>query len=177
METISGRHIDVFNLKVEDIYLGDMARGLSQINRFGGQTHGTIDVANHSTAMARWFYNRERFEEAEEALVHDSPEYILGSDIITPLKYAQGLEILIEVEKNILSTILKALDINRPISASVKELDSRMKVREARLLKPASELARTNVDVSDIFIWRQSPRRSERQFLAMYNKIKVKLRK
>lgn len=69
-----------------DIRLEDIARNLSRLARFNGSTSRTYTVAEHSLHMARRALAEGRgFDGAALALMHDSPEYVVG-DTIAPVK-------------------------------------------------------------------------------------------
>lgn len=81
IETLSGEKIDVFNPKPEQIHIEDIAAGLSNMARFGGQTHTFYSVAEHSVRVSLALPE----EQAMWGLLHDATEaYLL--DMPKPLK-------------------------------------------------------------------------------------------
>lgn len=80
----SGRGIDPWNVKPEDIYIEDMARGLANLNRFNGQ-FGGYSVAQHSVLVSRICPPHLQLA----GLLHDGPEYITG-DLVHHVKHGPG---------------------------------------------------------------------------------------
>lgn len=85
ISTYSGQKI---NLNAEsnddliiEIKLEDIARGLSRINRFNGQTTEPYSVAQHSIIVASLVPERLKLA----ALLHDAAEYATG-DLVSPFK-------------------------------------------------------------------------------------------
>ena len=87
MATQSGRRVDLFAPRPEQIDLLDIASGLARISRFGGQTiKRRYSVAEHSFWVAWLTYVRtEDPSFALAALHHDDTEAYLG-DMIAPMK-------------------------------------------------------------------------------------------
>lgn len=83
---ISGKTVDVLDLKPDDIWIEDIALGLSRINRYLGQTKFPYSVAQHSVLLSRIVPEHLR----KVALLHDAPEYVIG-DMISPLKVQDQL--------------------------------------------------------------------------------------
>lgn len=73
-ETFSGQHVDLVAPNWRDINLDDIARGLAQTNRFGGQSRRPISVAEHSLVVALL----ARPGAGLAALLHDAHEAYLG---------------------------------------------------------------------------------------------------
>ena len=73
-KTVSGRLVDLVKPDWREIDLGDVARGLAQINRFGGQSRRAFSVAQHSLVVARLAYPSVKLA----ALLHDAHEAFLG---------------------------------------------------------------------------------------------------
>lgn len=71
--TYSGNRVDLGVPSASAINLIDMAHGLSQICRYGGQTRRFYSVAEHSIRLAMVAPVRE----AKTALLHDASEYLL----------------------------------------------------------------------------------------------------
>jgi len=91
---LSGRRLDLLDPSPLDVELSDIAHGLARVARWNGQTKGdyAFSVAQHSvlvleiaSAMEPDMEDRGRLY----ALLHDSPEYVMG-DIISPFKAAMG---------------------------------------------------------------------------------------
>ena len=105
---LSGRRLDLTNPSPLDIEIEDIARGISRVARWNGQTTGAhaLSVAQHSvivTELLKLHNSNIEIKWQLAALLHDAAEYIV-SDMITPLKSFLGLE-YIELESKIQGAI------------------------------------------------------------------------
>jgi 5'-deoxynucleotidase YfbR-like HD superfamily hydrolase len=105
---LSGRRLDLLNPSPLDIEIEDIARGISRVARWNGQTSGEypLSVAQHSVIVAEFLKHNNKNIEIKwqlAALLHDAAEYII-SDMITPLKLFLGEE-YIHLEEKIQSAI------------------------------------------------------------------------
>ena len=105
---LSGRRLDLLNPSPLDIEIEDIARGISRVARWNGQTCGEypLSVAQHSVIVAELLKSYNENIEIKwqlAALLHDAAEYII-SDMITPLKSFLGEE-YIQLEEKIQSAI------------------------------------------------------------------------
>jgi hypothetical protein len=92
MVTFSGRYVDPDNLKPGDIVIEDVAHGLSNCCRYGGQCREFYSVAQHSTHMAHQVYlETESMNLARIALMHDAPEAYCG-DLVRCIKHHAGAD-------------------------------------------------------------------------------------
>lgn len=84
METATGRIVDAFDLRAQDINRHDIAFGLANTCRWGGQTRRWFSVAQHSV-WAAWVADQLCFDGfiSSYALLHDAHEAYMG-DIIVP---------------------------------------------------------------------------------------------
>ena len=87
---LSGRRLDLLDPRPEDIAIEDIAHGLARVARWNGQTIGLnpFSVAQHSVLVERAAGLLEPGLSAAErlaALLHDTPEYVIG-DLISPFK-------------------------------------------------------------------------------------------
>jgi len=100
--TITPDAIDVSALTLEDV-----ARGLSRIPRFGGQTEQPYSVARHSKILADWMRVKGRYsrDDLKLALLHDAPEALGVNDIQHFIKQVYGLD-LKALETRILRSLL-----------------------------------------------------------------------
>lgn len=102
--TVSDRRVDVLAPDWNDIDLGDLARGLSQLRRFGGQSRRGFSVGQHSLVVAELAHPAVRLA----ALLHDAHEAYLG-DWTGP-----GIEALCTLDgfaRNALMRLRRGLDI------------------------------------------------------------------
>jgi len=91
---LSGRRLDLLDPTPVDIEIEDIARGLSFVARWNGQTNGEFaySVAEHSLLVERLYRRLNRQASPKwrlAALLHDAPEYVIG-DMISPVKAAIG---------------------------------------------------------------------------------------
>ena len=105
---LSGRRLDLLNPSPLVIEIEDIARGISRVARWNGQTSGEypLSVAQHSVIVAELLKSYNENIEIKwqlAALLHDAAEYII-SDMITPLKSFLGEE-YIQLEEKIQSAI------------------------------------------------------------------------
>ena len=91
---LSGRRLYLLDPSPIDIEIIDIAHGLARVSRWNGQTKGNnpMSVAQHSVLVEKILtLNAPKMERRWRlaALLHDSPEYVIG-DMISPFKYALG---------------------------------------------------------------------------------------
>jgi 5'-deoxynucleotidase YfbR-like HD superfamily hydrolase len=91
---LSGRRLDLAHPSPMDIEIEDIAHGLARVARWNGQTRGehAFSVAEHSVLVERIVRRLEPGlgpQELLTALLHDSPEYVIG-DMISPFKAILG---------------------------------------------------------------------------------------
>ena len=91
---LSGRRLDILNPSPLDIEIEDIAHGLARVSRWNGQTRGkhSFSVAQHSVMVERLVRaNAPKLDQKWylAALLHDSPEYVIG-DMVTPFKHVLG---------------------------------------------------------------------------------------
>ena len=105
---LSGRRLNLLDPSPLDVELDDIARGLSRVARWNGQTHGphAFSVAQHSVLVAHIAVAMRPDLSREgrlTALLHDAPEYVVG-DLISPFKAAVGADYKI-LENRILAAV------------------------------------------------------------------------
>ncbi len=121
--------------KVEQIKIEDIARGLSQICRFGGQTRCFYSVAEHSVRVSE-FSDRQ---DALAGLLHDAAEAYIG-DLPSPIKvHLPGYQ---ELETRIWKEIAFKFSLLQKLPESVKQADYFMLAVESRDLMPTSAVWR-----------------------------------
>ncbi|WP_425374314.1 hydrolase [Lichenihabitans psoromatis] len=91
---LSGRKLDLLNPSPADIDIADIAHGLARVARWNGQTEGPniFSVAQHSVMVEAIMARLAPLSTPAErlaALLHDSPEYVIG-DLISPFKAVLG---------------------------------------------------------------------------------------
>lgn len=123
MEVMSGRFIDVFNPKVEDIEIEDIIHGLAHLCRFGGHTSRHYSVAEHSVNVSYLVPE----EHALQGLMHDATEAYLV-DLPTPIK--KHWPFYYEVEARLHGVICERFGIDPAMPESVREADARICITE-----------------------------------------------
>ncbi len=105
---LSGRRLDLLAPSPVDVEIEDIAHGLARLARWNGQTSGdhSFSVAQHSLLVEELLtllYPQAPRTWRMVALLHDSPEYVVG-DLISPFKAAIGFDYK-TVEKRLLEVI------------------------------------------------------------------------
>jgi 5'-deoxynucleotidase YfbR-like HD superfamily hydrolase len=105
---LSGRRLDLLDPSPLDVEVEDIAHGLARLARWNGQTSGDFpfSVAQHSLLVEDLLvalYPQAPRTWRLVALLHDSPEYVVG-DLISPLKAAIGFDYK-TVEKRLLEVV------------------------------------------------------------------------
>jgi 5'-deoxynucleotidase YfbR-like HD superfamily hydrolase len=137
---LSGRRLDLLAPSPGDIEIEDIAHGLARVARWNGQTIGdhAFSVAQHSLVVADIVAATEPTFTARElcaALLHDSPEYVIG-DLISPFKSAVGLNYK-AFEEKLLTAIYRRFgigEIEPHVAAAIKRADTAAAYYEATLL-------------------------------------------
>ena len=93
---LSGRRLDLLDPSPLDVEIEDIAHGLARVARWNGQTKGehAFSVAQHCVLVERLAVELKPLLAREArlmALLHDSPEYVVG-DLISPFKAAVGID-------------------------------------------------------------------------------------
>ena len=116
---LSGRRLDLLNPSPGDVEIEDIAHGLARVARWNGQTHGAhaLSVAQHCVIVADILAALEPHSGRTvrlAALLHDSPEYVIG-DLISPFKAAIGLDYK-AFEEKLLVAIHARFSLPHPLS-------------------------------------------------------------
>lgn len=102
IQTFTGRHIEPLNPSWEDIDIVDIAHGLSNICRYGGQCSSHYSVAQHSVYVS---YNVKP-KNMLNALLHDASEAYLG-DVPSPIKRTDEYGFYRKVEAKLQNMIIE----------------------------------------------------------------------
>ena len=114
--TYTGKTVDPFAIRPEDIDLEDIAHALSMTCRFGGHCKSFYSVAEHSVLVSERCPPEVRLD----GLLHDAAEAYLG-DIPSPLK--RKLPAFEEAELNLFEILAERFGIAFPIPESVQAAD------------------------------------------------------
>lgn len=120
-ETYSGQR---FNPDDPEVSILDIAHGLSNICRFGGQSAEFYSVAEHSVLVASVVKNRSY---ALEALLHDAAEAYLG-DVPRPIK--AKLPCYMELEERVMEAVAAKYGLAWPLPPAVVRADLEVLARE-----------------------------------------------
>lgn len=117
--TASGKIIDLLHPSPSEITIEDIAKGLSNICRFGGQIKQFYSVAQHSVLVTQLANEELR----PYALFHDATEAFIG-DIIKPLKVIIG-DVYAQIEQRFHSAICErfGFDPHAPEWEYIKRFD------------------------------------------------------
>ena len=91
LQTVSGRRVNPFDPDPSQLDVGDIARALANICRFGGHSRVFYSVAQHSVIVSELV--EQRGGDADDvfaALMHDASEAYLG-DMPHPIKHRSAL--------------------------------------------------------------------------------------
>ncbi len=127
---LSGRRLDLLDPSPMDVEIEDIAHGLARVARWNGQTRGAhaFSVAQHSVVVEAVCTQLDvgldtRWRLA--ALLHDSPEYVIG-DMISPFKAVLG-DGYKSIEKRLAGAIHVRFglppELPRPIERLIKRAD------------------------------------------------------
>ena len=169
--TFSGRQFFITHATSSDIYIEDIAHGLSNICRYVGQCKTFYSVAEHSVRMAEILIKRGMSSRALLALLHDSPEAYVN-DLNTTVK--KLLPVYVKVEADLLNTILDTYHVRRDDTLMdreiVKDLDTMIRTPEVLSLFSAHEGWNLK-PFSYSYIRPWSSKKAEKKFLKMFRRL------
>lgn len=121
------------NLQPRDVNIGEIARTLANLCRFGGRARPFLSVAEHSVSVAL-AVEAVAPRYALAALLHDAAEAFIG-DMVTPLKRRLSMDdVPINViEEEILEQIFSRLGIEWPDGpgwTTIREADHKCFLKE-----------------------------------------------
>ncbi len=119
IRTFTGKYVNVFDPDPDTICIEDIAHGLSNLCRWGGQCPRFYSVAEHSIHCADVAPDHLKLE----TLLHDSGEAFMV-DIPRPIK--REFKNYRETEDNLLKVIYKKFGIDWPMHEMVKQIDQEM---------------------------------------------------
>lgn len=165
---VSGRYVDPFNIRVEDISIKDIAHHLSMICRYNGGCLTNWSVAEHCVALAIAVKRAGgTLMQQLTALLHDASEAYIG-DIVRPLKVLPQFEFHTTLDRHILDIV--AIYVCDELLLNQKT---------GRVTKPDFDDELVNRLDKEICPWEmaffrdqerpaQSPKRARKAFLKMY---------
>ena len=155
----SGILFDVFNPKMEDIKVIDIAHALSNLCRYGGHTPKFYSVGQHSVLCS---LQPGTPQEQMEFLMHDASEAYL-IDLPKPIK--RNMPDYVSIEENLLKLICEHYKLTYPLSERVHKID-------VELLHFEYDNFYTNPN-PDFDFW--TPIRAKAEFLARYHELKAQI--
>lgn len=126
MTLYTGREVDIFNLKIEDIDIEDIAHSLSNLCRYGGHCLFHYSVALHSYLCSLVPGTKS---EQLQFLLHDASEAYVN-DLVRPIKHRVEMEKYREIEDSIQDLIFKRFNLPYPYSERVHEVDDKVLLDE-----------------------------------------------
>lgn len=127
IQTYSRRRFYPLDPRAEEVYIEDIARGLSMCCRFAGQIREFYSVAQHSVFVSQHCDPKD----ALHGLLHDASEaYII--DLPRPIKRDPAFAFYREAEKQIMRAIWEAFGLTPDEPESVHKADGRALATEAR---------------------------------------------
>lgn len=130
MTLYSGKEVDIFNLKLEDIDIEDIAHSLSNLCRYGGHCLFHYSVAQHSYLCS---LEPGTPSQQLEFLLHDGSEGYVN-DLVRPIKHRPELALYREEEEKIQKIIFEKYHLEFPFSKNVHDVDNRVLIREINQL-------------------------------------------
>ena len=134
LQTVSGRWFNPFDPDPEQLDIGDIARALANLCRFGGHCRAFYSVAQHSVIVSELVEARGGdAEDVFAALMHDAAEAYLG-DMPHPLKHRSPLGAAFrEAEAHLEQVLRERFSIKADVP-EVKRADRALLATERRKL-------------------------------------------
>lgn len=117
IRTYTGKYIDVFSLKEEDIDIEDIIRAISHAPRYGGHMKKQISVLRHTFHVIPFLKEKKNII---AALLHDASEAYL-CDMPKPIK--DQLPGYLELEDKIMEVIAKKFNFEYPLNEDIHNAD------------------------------------------------------
>lgn len=171
--TYSGRQFFITRATPDDIYIEDIAHGLSNICRYTGQCKAFYSVAEHAVRMCELAPASIKLE----VLLHDSPEAYLN-DVTTMVK--RMLPEYEKMEEHLLHVIFSKYGLTW--SPAIKTLDVNLRIPEVVSLFPVGDGSilrlfdegRIRLGLKEFrygYIKPWPPKKAERKFLKMFKRL------
>jgi 5'-nucleotidase len=174
IQTVSGRRFNPLEPDPAEIDIGDIARALSNLCRFGGNCRHFYSVANHSCLVADLVAERGGDVEAQLwSLLHDASEAYLV-DLPHPLKHRSELgRLYAEVEDGLQAAICEHFGLSFDPPTLLKPADRALLATERRAVSTEAwhwpEL--DGVEPLDLEIEPWLPERAHDEFLTRFERL------
>jgi len=176
LQTVSGRFVNPFDPDPEQIDIGDIARALANVCRFGGHCRSFYSVAQHSVIVSELVEQRGGdVEDVFAALMHDATEAYLG-DMPHPIKHRSPLGKAFKEAEDHLEQVIAARFKIKPGVAEIKKVDRALLATERRAFSGENwhwpEL--DGVEPLDLRLTAWTPDEAARAFAARYAELDAK---
>ena len=170
LQTVSGRRVNPFDPDPSQLDIGDIARALANVCRFGGHSRVFYSVAQHSVIVSELV--EQRGGDAEDvfaALMHDASEAYLG-DMPHPIKHRSALGAAFRAAEEHLELALRARFRIKADVPEIKRADRALLATERRVFSAENwhwpEL--DGVEPLDLELEAWSPDEAARAFAARF---------
>ena len=134
LQTVSGRFVNPFDPDPEQLDIGDIARALANVCRFGGHCRSFYSVAQHSVIVSELVEQRGGdVEDVFAALMHDATEAYLG-DMPHPIKHRSPLGAAFKEAEDHLEAVLRARFNIKAEVPEIKKVDRALLATERKAL-------------------------------------------
>lgn len=172
MTTYTGASVDVFDPKVEDIHLADIAHALSNLCRFTGHTRFYYSVAQHCVYTADHLMMENADVQTQRlGLLHDAAEAYLN-DLARPLK--RGFKQYQEVENRMMGVIVQRFGLSGADAELVKYMDDVMVSTEGKQLMPNYDQWLNCPEPLPLIITSWHPVYAKAQFLVLAERLEIR---
>ena len=132
--TLSGHHVDPFNMKIADINIIDIAHSLSMQCRYNGHIRRFYSVAEHSVLVSQHLPDEYKLC----GLLHDATEAYVG-DMVSPVK--QRLDSFNKLETDVYRVVATALNMPDQIPEVVHKADRYILEQELKWIEAGCDSA------------------------------------
>jgi len=134
LQTVSGRRVNPFDPDPSQIDIGDIARALGNLCRFGGHSRVFYSVAQHSVIVSELVEQRGGdVEDVFAALMHDAAEAYLG-DMPHPIKHRSPLGAAFKAAEDQLEAVIRERFGIKADVPEIKRVDRALLATERRAL-------------------------------------------
>jgi len=166
--TYSGKKLWLLNPDPSDITIIDIAHGLANTCRYGGQIRHFYSVAEHCIHLVESLPEDATREKKLATLLHDASEAYLP-DVVGPIKQCELLAGYRRIEENLMGVIALVFGLSPDSFLFMKTMDRRIQIDEMLAGFDISWKAADDPLGVEIRFW--SPEKAECRFLSLYQQI------